>query len=52
MSRFPSPPEDAAQPSSRFVNKVRGGLPPEISADEEGAAERRDEHGGERPAPA
>uniref|UniRef100_A0A0E0Q011 Uncharacterized protein n=1 Tax=Oryza rufipogon TaxID=4529 RepID=A0A0E0Q011_ORYRU len=43
LSRFPPPspsPEDAATPSSRFVNKVRGGgrggagLPPEISLDD------------------
>ncbi|KAF8687728.1 hypothetical protein HU200_042658 [Digitaria exilis] len=37
LSRFPPPspsPEDAATPSSRFVNKVRGGLPREISLDD------------------
>ncbi|CAN6163497.1 unnamed protein product [Urochloa humidicola] len=36
LSRFPSPsPEDAATPSSRFVNKVRGGaFPPEVSLDD------------------
>lgn len=40
LSRFPPPspsPEDAVTPSSRFVNKVRGGglgLPPEISLDD------------------
>ncbi|KAJ1259871.1 hypothetical protein BS78_10G188900 [Paspalum vaginatum] len=42
LSRFPPPspsPEGAATPSSRFVNKVRGGglgpgLPPEVSLDD------------------
>ncbi|TKW22443.1 hypothetical protein SEVIR_4G229300v4 [Setaria viridis] len=38
LSRFPPPsptPEDAATPSSRFVNKVRGGaFPPEVSLDD------------------